>query len=106
MVRVALARPVTLVAIRALGPTLTGFGISNFLADPLLELHDANGTIITTNDNWQDTQAADIQASGFAPSKPSESVILTTLTPAGYTAIVRGVGNTIGVGLVEVYTLN
>ena len=67
--------------------------------------YTTHGTTLT-NDNWQDTQAADIQASGFAPSKPSESVILTTLTPAGYTAIVRGVGNTIGVGLVEVYTLN
>ncbi len=93
-------------AIRALGPTLRPFGISNPLEDPLLELHDGNGTTLLSNDNWQDTQGAEIQASGFAPQNASESVILTTLAPAGYTAIVRGVGNTVGVALVEVYTLN
>ncbi len=91
--------------IRALGPTLGSFGISNPLADPLLELHDGNGATLQTNDNWQDSQAAEIQASGFAPVNASESVILRTLAPGSYTAIVRGVGNTVGVALVEVYTL-
>jgi len=54
------------VIVRALGPTLGQFGVPNVLADPTLELHDANGSIIASNNNWQDTQPAEIQASGFA----------------------------------------
>jgi hypothetical protein len=93
------------VLIRAIGPSLTDFGIDNPLLDPLLELHDSNGATLTTNDNWKDSQQAEIEATGLAPTNNSESAILQTLAPGGYTAIVRGVGDTTGVGLVEVYNL-
>jgi hypothetical protein len=59
-----------------------------------------------TNDNWRDTQEAEIEGTGLEPSDDAESAILSTLVPGGYTAIVRGVGNTGGVALVEVYRLN
>ena len=93
------------VIVRALGPTLSQFGVSNALADPTLELRDANGTLIASNNNWKDTQQSDIQASGYAPPNDLESALIRTLTPASYTAIVRGVNNTTGVALVEVYAL-
>ena len=91
--------------VRALGPTLTQFGVSSVQADPTLELHDANGTVIGFNDNWQDTQKAQIQASGLAPPNPVESAIIITRPPSNTTAIVRGKNNTTGNALVEVYTL-
>jgi hypothetical protein len=95
------------VAIRALGPSLASSGIANFLADPVLELHDSTGQLLTLNDNWQEAaNAIDIPVS-LQPTQSAESVILTTLTPgAGYTAIVRGKGAAAGVALVEVYDLN
>ena len=58
------------------------------------------GGIITSN------QVSAIQNSGHAPSQPSESAIIATLQPGSYTAIVRGVNNTVGVALVEVYDLS
>jgi hypothetical protein len=102
------------VIVRGIGPELTPFGIPNALADPTLELHNANGALIASNDNWQTTvlggiitsdQVSAIQNSGHAPTQPSESAIIATLQPGNYTAIVRGRNNTIGVGLVEVYDL-
>jgi hypothetical protein len=94
------------VLVRALGPTLAGFGISNPLANPILELHDANGALISSNDNWKSTQQAQIAATGKAPPNDLEPAIMRTLAPGNYTAIVRGVNNTSGVALVEVYALN
>ena len=94
------------VLVRALGPTLAGFGISNALANPTLELHDANGVLIGSNDNWKSTQQTQIAATGKAPPNDLESAIMRTLAPGNYTAIVRGVNNTTGVALVEVYALN
>ena len=100
------------VIIRAIGPELSQYGVPNPLADPTLELHDANGALIASNDNWQTTiiggiitqdQVQDIQNSGHAPGDPSESVIIANLPPGNYTAIVRGVNNTTGVALVEAY---
>jgi hypothetical protein len=93
------------VLVRAIGPSLSDFGVANPLLDPLLELHDGNGALLTTNDNWKDTQQAEIEATGLAPGNDSESAILQTLAPGAYTAIVRGVDDTTGVGLVEVYNL-
>ena len=99
------------VIVRAIGPELTPFGIPNALADPTLELHDGTGALIASNNNWQTTiiggiitsnQVAAIQNSGHAPTQASESVIAVTLPPGNYTAIVRGVNNTVGVALVEV----
>jgi CSLREA domain-containing protein len=91
------------VVIRAIGPSLTALGVPGALQDPTLELHDAMGNV-TTNDDWQATQATEISATELAPNDPRESAILATLAPGGYTAIVRGKAGTIGVGLVEVYT--
>jgi hypothetical protein len=93
------------VVVRAIGPSLSQFGVANALADPMLELHDSNGNTIASNDNWKDTQQAQIQATGLAPSNDLESALVATLTPAEYTAIVRGKNNTTGVALVEVYAL-
>ena len=94
----------TTIVMRAIGPSLTGLGVPNALQDPLLELHDTNGNV-TTNDNWRQTQESEIQAIGLAPADDHESAILATLAPGNYTAVVRGVGNTTGVSLVEVYHL-
>jgi hypothetical protein len=105
------------VIIRAIGPELSAppFHIPNALANPTLELHDRTGALIASNDNWQRTiiggiitgnQRRDIQNSGYAPSDPRESAIVADLRAGNYTAIVRGVNNTTGVGLVEVYDLD
>lgn len=93
------------VIVRALGPTLTAFNVPNVLADPTLELRDLNGTLITSNDNWKDSQQAEIQASGFAPPNENESAIIIVRPAANTTAIVRGKGNTTGNALVEAYIL-
>ena len=93
------------VIIRALGPTLTGFGITGALGDPTMELRDANANLIASNDNWK-TQQTEVSATGYAPPNDLESAIVRTLAPGNYTAIVRGVGNTTGVALVEIYGLN
>lgn len=93
------------VIIRAIGPSLGGFGIADPLLDPSLELHDANGDLIASNDNWKETQQTEIEATGLAPTNDAESAMLQTLPTGAYTAIVRGVGDTTGVGLVEVYNL-
>jgi hypothetical protein len=94
------------VVIRAIGPSLTSFGIGNPLADPTLELHDANGASILANDNWRDdaAQADELIATGFAPDDDVESAIIATLPPAGYTAIVAGKDGT-GIALIEIYKL-
>jgi hypothetical protein len=91
------------VLIRAIGPSLP---LADTLADPLLELHDADGSILAMNDNWRDTQEAEIQATGIPPTNDAEAAIISTLAPGNYTAIVRGVGDTTGVALIEVYGLN
>jgi hypothetical protein len=90
---------------RAIGPSLTASGVANALQDPTLELHDANGTTIASDDNWKDTQQSEIEATGIPPTDDRESAIVATLAPGNYTAIVRGKNNTTGVGLVEVYNL-
>ena len=89
----------------SVGPSLAGFGVLNALPDPTLELHDGNGALIASNNDWKGTQQAAIEATGIPPSNDKESAILPTLAPGNYTAIMRGVGNTTGVGLVEVYNL-
>ena len=104
------------VIIRAIGPELSAppFNVPNALANPTLELHDHTGALIGSNDNWQHTiiggiittnQYHDIVNSGHAPSDIRESAIIAELPVGNYTAIVRGVSNTTGVALVEVYDL-
>lgn len=92
---------------RAIGPTLRNSNVTGQLDDPMLVVYDQNGTVLGSNDNWRNSadQAA-IAATGLAPSDDRESAILLTLPPANYTSIVRGVNNTTGVALAEVYTLD
>jgi hypothetical protein len=93
------------IVVRALGPSLSGSVSSPVLADPTLELHDGNGTLIGFNNDWQDdpNQAALISGAGLAPTNSLESAILVGLAPGSYTAIVVGNGGGTGIGLVEVY---
>ena len=95
----------TQVVVRGIGPSLTAAGITDALQDPVLELHNSSGAIIATNDNWKDTQQTAIQATQLAPTDDHESAILTTLGGGSYTAVVRGVNNTTGTAVVEVYNL-
>jgi len=94
------------VLFRAIGPSLGSQGVQGALQDPMLELHDIQGTTIATNDDWKDTQQTEIEATGIPPTDPRESAILDTLAPGAYTAIVSGKNGTTGVALVEAYHLN
>jgi hypothetical protein len=95
------------VVVRALGPSLGNSGVSDPLGDPFLELHDGNGNLIESNDNWaQNADAQAIQAEGLAPQNAKESALQATLPPGSFTAIVSGVNGATGVGLVEVYDLS
>jgi cyclophilin family peptidyl-prolyl cis-trans isomerase len=94
------------ILVRAIGPSLTGFGVPGALADPTLELHDSNGGLLDSNDDWTSSpQKAQIQNSGFAPSNSKESAVLQTLPAGAYTAVVHGTNGGTGVGSVEVYQL-
>jgi hypothetical protein len=94
------------VIVRALGPSLTSYGVAGALADPIVELHDHTGAIIASNDNWKDTQQSQIVATNLAPHDDHESAIVITLAPGAYTAIAHGVSNTSGVVLLEIYDLD
>ena len=93
--------------LRGIGPSLTAVGISNALADPTLQLRDGNGALLRANNNWEDdpAQAAELTAAGLAPTNQLESGIAMTLSPGAYTALLAGLNNGTGVGLVEVYDL-
>lgn len=100
------------VLVRAIGPSLTPFGVPNALPDPVLELHGPGGFVTLTNNNWRDNPAQEvlIQNTGLAPSNDLESAIHATLPPGAYTAVVRGNVNATssptGVALIEVYDLS
>jgi hypothetical protein len=103
------------IIVRAIGPSLTAFGISDALANPTLEIFDGNSVKIASNNDWKVTQvggiiAADqsteIAASGVPPSNDLESAIIANLAPGSYTAVVRGAGNTVGTGVVDAYDLS
>jgi hypothetical protein len=93
------------IVVRGLGPSLTAAGVPNALADPTLELRDSNGTLLVSDNDWQDNpaQAAELTAAGLAPTNNLESGIAATLPPGSYTALLAGLNNGTGVGLVEVY---
>lgn len=94
------------ILVRAIGPSLTGFGVPNALANPTLELRNAQGGLVDSNDDWMTSpQKAQIQSSGLAPTNAKESAVVQTLAAGQYTAVVRGVGGGTGVGSVEVYQL-
>ena len=100
------------VVIRAIGPSLSNFGVAGPLQDTTLELRAPNGSLIASNDNWKindqthQSQEAAIQATGLAPTDDRESVIMAELGSAGFTAIVRGKNDTAGAGLLEIYDVN
>jgi hypothetical protein len=93
------------VIIRGLGPSLAAAGVPNTLQNPTLELHNGDGTLLFTNNDWQDnpSNAAEVAAAGLAPSDSRESAIAVTLPAGAYTAILAGLGGTTGNGIVEIY---
>jgi hypothetical protein len=90
------------VVARAIGPSLTAFGIAGALDNPTLELKNANGATLASNDDWITSRAA-IEATGLAPNVDRESALIASVPNGNYTAIVRGKNNTKGVAVVEVY---
>ena len=93
------------VIVRAIGPSLSAAGVAGALADPILELHNSDGSLIFQNDNWRSDQEEQIIASTVPPTDNKESAIIATLNPGAYTAVVRGADDSSGVALVEVYAL-
>jgi glucose/arabinose dehydrogenase len=95
------------VAVRGIGPSLSQFGLSNVLADPTLELHDSNGALLISNDNWQDDpiSAAQMMQHNLGLQDFRESGLFTTLPPGAFTAILAGKNGGVGIGLVEVYNI-
>jgi probable HAF family extracellular repeat protein len=93
------------VIVRGIGPSLSDLGVPGVLPDTMLELHDGNGALIASNDNWRSDHEAEIIATSLSPSRDAESALVSTLVPGNYTAILRGVNATTGVGLIEVYQL-
>jgi hypothetical protein len=89
-------------AIRALGPSMQQFGVTETLPDPVLELYGPDGLLVS-NDNWRDGDAEQLQSLGLAPAMDIESGMAVTLNPGSYTAIVHGAGGSTGVALLEVY---
>jgi uncharacterized repeat protein (TIGR03803 family) len=96
----------TNVLVRAIGPELTQNGVPGALSDTTLELRGGNGDLMASNDEWQSDQEQAIRDTTVPPNDPHESAILSSLSAGNYTAIVRGKGDTTGVGLVEIYVLN
>ena len=94
------------VLLRGIGPSLSANGVSGSIADPTLTLYDSAGLVLASNDNWRDTQQAEIMATGAAPTNNLESAIVRTLNPGRYTAVLRGKNGVTGIGLVEIYDLS
>jgi hypothetical protein len=93
------------IIVRGIGPSLAGFGISQVLANPTLQLRDSNGALLLANNDWQENpeQAAEIMDAGLAPTNNLESAMAATLSPGLYTALLAGFNNGTGIGVVEVY---
>ncbi|HEY0369826.1 MAG TPA: PQQ-dependent sugar dehydrogenase [Chthoniobacterales bacterium] len=94
------------VLVRGIGPSLTAFGVTDALENPMLDLYNASGTKLATNDNWRSDQAQEINDAGLAPNDDAEAALVRTFTPGAYTAVLSGVGNTTGIGLIEIYLLS
>jgi hypothetical protein len=97
----------TQVAVRGIGPSLAQFGLSPVLADPTLALHDSNGALLISNDNWQDDPftASQLAFHNLAPQDPKESGVFASLPPGAFTAILAGKNGGTGIGLVEIYSV-
>jgi uncharacterized protein (DUF1800 family) len=91
------------IAVRAMGPSLP---VAGTLSDPVVELHDATGAIVASNDNWRSTQQDLLIAAGLAPTKDLEAALIATITPGAYTVVVKSATNVPGVGLMEIYDLD
>jgi hypothetical protein len=91
--------------VRAIGPSLSAFGINNALPDTTLQLRDVNGAIVRENDDWESDQKLELEATGLQPGNPLEAALVATLPPGQYTAQVRGKPETTGIGVVEIYFL-
>ena len=89
--------------VRAIGPSLSAFGISNALPDTTLQLRDQNGALVRENDDWESDQKAELEATGLQPSDRLEAAVVVTIPPGQYTAQVRGKPETTGIGVVQVY---
>lgn len=94
------------IIVRALGPSLATSGVPGMLSDPMLRVYNASGQLVAENDNWRSTQEAAITATGLAPGDDRESAVVLSLEPGNYTMIVSGVGNTVGISLLEVYEVS
>ena len=89
------------VVVRALGPSLASFGVSQPLSDPILTIYDSKGSAIATNDNCHDDpNAIFVQRNGLVPPNALESAIVLHLPAGSYTAIVRGANGATGNALV------
>jgi hypothetical protein len=95
----------TNVLLRAIGPELTAFGVSNALQNPTLELRDENAVLIDANDDWKSDNQQGIIDTGVPPRDDRESAIVRTLPPGLYTSLLQGKNNTTGIALVEIYRL-
>ena len=96
--------------VRAIGPSLAAFGITNALPDTTLQLRDQNGAIVVENDNWKvrtngTSQQAEMEATQLQPTNDLEAAFVITLQPGQYTAQVRGKPESTGIGVVEIYFL-
>jgi hypothetical protein len=93
------------VIVRGIGPSIkiNGTPVPGTLQDPLIELHKSDGAVLTTNDDWKDSQRTEIEASGLAPTDDRESAIAISLDPGNYTVVLSGKGGSSGIGLVETY---
>jgi hypothetical protein len=93
------------IVVRGIGPSLIAFGVANALPNPTLELRNSNGALLVMNNDWQDdpAQAAELTAAGLAPTNTLESGIAATLPPGLYTALLAGLNNGTGVGVIEAY---
>ena len=91
------------VVIRAIGPSLSAFGITGALQDPVLELKNPNGSTVISNDDWRESQEMEISQTGLAPTDIRESALVTLLSDGNYTAIISGKNNATGIAVVEVY---
>jgi uncharacterized repeat protein (TIGR01451 family) len=103
------------IIVRAIGPSLVPFGIADAVANPTLEIFDGSSVKIAANNDWKITQVggiitgdqfSEIAASGLAPGNELESAIIANLAPGSYTAVVRGLGNTTGTGVVDAYDVS
>jgi hypothetical protein len=91
--------------IRAIGPSLIAFGITNALPDTTLQLRDQNGAVVIENDNWKTDQQQELQNTGLQPTNDLEAALVATIPPGQYTAQVRGKNEATGIGVVEIYFL-